>query len=60
MKKQVTDIQAIRVELDDDDREPMAMFRSRQWIMNDVLLVQDDDEMYIVSKAELARRRKMF
>ena len=59
MKKQVTDIQAIHVELDDDDRELMAMFRNRQRIMNDVLLVQDDDEMYIVSKAELARQRKM-
>ena len=59
MKKQVTDIQAIHVELDDDDRELMAMFRSRQRIMNDVLLVQDNDEMYIVSKAELARQRKM-
>lgn len=59
MKKQVTDIQAIHVELDDDDRELMAMFRSRQRIMNDALLVQDNDEMYIVSKAEIARRRKM-
>lgn len=59
MKKQVTDIQAIRVELDDDDRELMAMFRSRQRIMNDALLVQDNDEMYIVSKAELARQQKM-
>lgn len=59
MKKQVTDVQAIHVELDDDDRELMAMFRSRQRIMNDVLLVQDDDEMHIVSKAEIARRRKM-
>ena len=59
MKKQVTDIQAIRVELDDDDRELMAMFRSRQRIMNDVLLVQDNNKMYIVSKAELARQRKM-
>ena len=59
MKKQVTDVQAIHVELDDDDRELMAMFRSRQRIMNDVLLVQDDDEMYIVSKAGLARQRKM-
>ena len=60
MKKQVTDVQAIHVELDDDDRELMAMFRSRQRVMNDVLLVQDDDEMYIVSKAEIARQRKMF
>ncbi len=60
MKKQVTDIQAIHVELDDDDRELMTMFRSRQRIMNDLLLVQDNDEMYIVSKAELARQRKMF
>ena len=59
MKKQVTDVQAIHVELDDDDRELMAMFRSRQRIMNDVLLVQDNDGMYIVSKAELARQRKM-
>lgn len=59
MKKQVTDIQAIHVELDDDDLELMAMFRSRQRIINDVLLVQDDDEMYIVSKAEIARQRKM-
>lgn len=60
MKKQVTDVQAIHVELDDDDRELMAMFRSRQRIMNDVLLVQGNDEMYIVSKAEIARQRKMF
>ena len=59
MKKQVTDIQAVHVELDDDDRELMAMFRSRQRIMNDALLVQDDDEMYIMSKTELARQRKM-
>ena len=59
MKKQVTNVQAIHVELDDDDRELMAMFRSRQRIMNDVLLVQDNDEMYIVSKAEIARQRKM-
>ena len=59
MKKQVTDVQAIHVELDDDDQELMTMFRSRQRIMNDVLLVQDDDEMYIVSKAEIARQRKM-
>ena len=59
MKKQVTDIQSIHVELDDDDRELMAMFRSRRRIMNDALLVQDDDEMYIVSKSELARQRKL-
>ena len=59
MKKQVTDIQSIHVELDNDDRELMAMFRSRQRIMNDVLLVQDSDEMYIVSKAEVARKQKM-
>ena len=59
MKKQVTDIQSIHVELDDDDLELMTMFRSRQRIMNDVLLVQDSNEMYIVSKAEIARKQKM-
>ena len=59
MKKQVTDIQAIHVGLDDDDLELMAMFRSRQRIMNDVLLVQDGDDVYIVSKEEIAKQRKM-
>lgn len=59
MKKQVTDIQAIRVELDEEDQELMQMFRSRQAIVNDALLVQDGEEMYLVSKTQLARTRKL-
>lgn len=59
VKKQITDIQAIRVELDEEDRELMQMFRSRQAIVNDALLVQDGEEMYLVSKTHLARTRKL-
>lgn len=59
MKKQVTDIQAIRVDLDEEDQELMQMFRSRQAIVDDALLVQDGEEMYLVSKTQLARTRKL-
>lgn len=59
MKKQVIDIQAIRMELDEEDQELMQMFRSRQAVMNDALLVQDGEEMYLVSKVKLARTRKL-
>ena len=59
MKKQVTDIQTIRVDLDEEDQELMRMFRSRQAIVNDALLVQDGEEMYLVSKTQIARTRKM-
>lgn len=59
MKKQVTDLQAIRVELDEEDQELMQMFRSRQAIVNDALLVQDGEEMYLVSKTQIARTRKL-
>lgn len=59
MKKQVTDIQAIRVELDEEDQELMQMFRSRQAIVNDALLVQDGEGLYLVSKTQIARTRKL-
>lgn len=59
MKKQVTDIQAILVELDEEDQELMQMFRSRRSVVDDALLVQDGEEMYLVSKAGLARTRKL-
>ena len=59
MKKQVTDIQAIRVELDEEDQELMQMFRSRRSTIDDALLVQDGEEMYLVSKTHLARTRKL-
>lgn len=59
MKKQITDIQAIRVELDEEDRELMQMFRSRRSTIDDALLVQDGEEMYLVSKTQLARTRKL-
>lgn len=59
MKKQVTDIQAIRVDLDEEDQELMQMFHSRRSVVDDALLVQDDEEMYLVSKTQLARIRKL-
>lgn len=37
----------------------MQMFRSRQSIVNDALLVQDGEEMYLVSKTQIARTRKL-
>lgn len=59
MKKHVTDIQAIRVELDEEDRELMQMFRHRQRATDDALLVQDGEKMYLVSKTQIARTRKL-
>ena len=56
----MTDIQALQVELDAEDRELMGMFPARrQMAMNDMLLVRDGDMIYLVSKIQLARRQKM-
>lgn len=60
MKKEVTDIQALHVELDAEDRELMGMFPARrQMAMNDILIVREGDVIYLVSKVQLARRQKM-
>ena len=60
MRKEVTDIQALQVELDAEDRELMGIFPARrQAAMNDMLLVRDGDMIYLVSKIYLARRQKM-
>lgn len=60
MKKQVTDIQDIRVELDADDKELMAMFpRSRRAALDERLLVRNGDELYLVRKEDAARRKKI-
>lgn len=60
MKKEVTDIQALHVELDAEDQELMGLFPARrQMAMNDILIVREGDVIYLVSKVQLARRRKM-
>lgn len=60
MKKEVTDIQALHVELDAEDRELMGLFPARrQMAMNDMLIVRERDVIYLVSKIQLARRQKM-
>lgn len=60
MKKEVTDIQALHVELDAEDRELMGLFPARrQMAMNDMLIVREGDVIYLVSKIQLARMQKM-
>lgn len=59
MKKTITDIQTLCAELDAEDKELMRMFpRSRETALRDMLLVQKGDEMYLLRKEEVARRRK--
>lgn len=61
MKKEVTDIQALHVELDEEDRELIGMFpRRRESALDDMLLVQKrDGQMWLVKKADVARWRKV-
>lgn len=59
MKKEVTDIQELHVELDADDQELMQMFPARQRVTDDMLMVRDGDGCYLVSKTWLARRKKL-
>lgn len=59
MKKQITDIQDIHVELDAEDKELMQMFpRNREAALRDMLLVQNGGEMFLLRKEDVARRRK--
>ena len=61
MKKTVTDLQDIRVELDAEDKELMAMFPvSRRAVINDMQLVmRRNGRMYLENKAFAARKRKI-
>ena len=60
MKPTVTDLQDIRVELDAEDQEIMAMFpRSRRAALDERLLVHNGEEMYLVRKEDAARRKKV-
>lgn len=56
--KEVTDIQLLRVELDAEDQELMMMFKPRQRVLNDRLLVEDGADCYLISKSWLAHKRK--
>ena len=59
-KKLVTDIQAVNVELDAEDRELMAMFQAKRQIrLDDMLMVTDGDETYLVDKAKVVNLRKL-
>lgn len=60
MKKEVTDIQDVRVELDEDDRELMRMFpRRREAALDEMMLVRKGERIYLLRKADVARRRKI-
>ena len=60
MKQIMTDIQEIRVELDSEDQELMRMFpRSRMASLQDMLLIQKGDELFLIRKEYMARKRKL-
>ena len=60
MKQMVTDIQDIRAALDDADEQLMRMFtRRREAALDEMLLVQKDGKMFLLRKADVARRRKV-
>jgi hypothetical protein len=60
MKKEVTDIQALHVELDSEDQELMQMFpRSRMSSLQDMLLIQKGEEIFLIRKEYVARKRKL-
>ena len=60
MKQMVTDIQDIRAALDDEDAQLMRMFpRRREAALDEMLLVQKDGKMFLLRKADVARRRKV-
>ena len=57
--KQVTDLLDVQVSMDDEDRELMRMFpRSRQTVINDMLMVQDRNGMYLVRKEDISLWKK--
>lgn len=61
MKQMVTDIQDIRAALDEEDAQLMRMFpRRRDAALDEMLLVQKDRKMFLLRKADVARRRKVF
>lgn len=59
MKKEVTDIQELHVELDAEDQELMQMFPPRQRVLDDMLMVTEGEDCYLISKTWLARRKKL-
>lgn len=60
MKQMVTDIQDIRAALDDEDAQLMRMFpRRREAALDEMLLVQKDGKMFLLRKADVARRQKV-
>lgn len=60
MKRSVTDLQDIRVELDEEDKELMKLFpRSRMAALDERLLVRRGEEVYLVRKEDAARWKKV-
>lgn len=60
MKQTVTDIQDIRAALDEEDEQLMRMFpRRREAALDEMLLVRNGEDMYLLRKADVARRQKI-
>ena len=60
MKQTVTDIQDIRAALDEEDEQLMRMFpRRRETALDEMLLVRNGEDMYLLRKADVARRQKI-
>lgn len=59
MRRTVVDMMEVRAAMDEEDRELMGMFsQKRKAATNDLLLVMDGERLYLVSKQELARKKK--
>lgn len=58
-KKVAYDVQTLCAELDEEDKDLMRMFpRNRETALRDMLLVKNGEEMFLLRKEDVARRRK--
>jgi len=59
MRKEVIDLQDLRPELDEKDKELFSMFaKRREWNVNDMVLIRQGEELYLEKKADIAIRQK--
>lgn len=57
--KKVTDLLDVQVSMDEEDKELMRMFpRNRKTVLNDMLMVQDRNGMYLVRKEDVSVWKK--
>ena len=60
MHRTITDIRQLNAELDAEDQELMKMFpRRRETVCSEMLMVYQGEEIWLLRKADVARRRKL-